>query len=100
MFALNEAILSAGEIQALQQVAKTYEITCPEISTAWEGFKNAIKSKIAKNKGTASVQELETMASTVTFLVSVGEKINQKQAAINARKEQLLETINDQLSEL
>ena len=100
MFALNESFLSAGEVQALQQVAKTYEIACPEISTAWDGFKNAIKSKIAKNKGTASIQELETMASTATFLVSVDEKIRQKQEAINARKEQLLETINDQLADL
>lgn len=100
MFALNEIFLSTGEAQALQQVAKTYEVSCPEVSTAWGGFKDAIKSKIAKSKETASIQELEAMASTVTFLVNIDAKINKKQEAITARREQLLETINGHLSEL
>jgi hypothetical protein len=100
MFALNEIFLSTGEVQALQQVAKSYEISCPEVSTAWDGFKNAIKSKIAKSKESASIQELEVMASTATFLVTIDAKINKKQAEIDARRAQLLDTINGHLTEL
>ena len=100
MFALNESILSQAEINTLQHVAKTYEVMCPEISTAWNSFKDIIKSKIEANKSKASIQELETIASIITFLVNVDDKITQKQAAINTRRDQLLETINDQLSKL
>jgi uncharacterized protein YktA (UPF0223 family) len=100
MFALNESILSPSEINTLQHVAKTYEVTCPEISTAWDSFKSIIKSKMEAAKSMASIQELETIASIAAFLVNLNEKITQKQASINARKEQLLETIDDHLSSL